>query len=191
MKRLFKLALILLSFVALASCSSDQPDSDKGGFGDMDIPEWVLLPTVEDGIAATECVNWSGDFSVDRAEATALARTEIVRQIGIKASALDKTYQEKIKTAGKVAVGGSFTAASKQVSQAYLRGTKAVKVKPVIIDDTKKLCVMVTLSKQQKFFEEILKSSGAKVDPKDQEVLYQEFKAARAQSELAKELAKQ
>ncbi|MDX2469362.1 MAG: hypothetical protein QNL04_02165 [SAR324 cluster bacterium] len=190
MNRLLKLVLILMTFVALASCSSDKVATDQGGFGDMDLPDWVLVPTVEDGIAATECVNWSGDFSVDRAEATALARTEIVRQIGIKASALDKTYQEKVKTAGKVAVGGTFTAASKQVSQAYLRGTKAVKVKPIIIDDKKKLCVMVTLSKQQKFFEDILKSSGAKVDPKDQEVLYQEFKAARSQSELAKELTK-
>ena len=156
----------------------------------MNIPDWVLMPTVEDSIAATECVNWSGDFSIDRAEATALARAEIVRQIGIKASALDKTYQEKVKTSGKVAVSGNFTSASKQVSQAFLRGTKAVKVKPILIDDKKKLCVMVTLSNQQSFFKEILKESGEKVSPQDQEVLYQEFKAARAQSELAKSLEK-
>ncbi|MDX2470739.1 MAG: hypothetical protein QNL04_09225 [SAR324 cluster bacterium] len=188
MNRIFNFLFILISFVALASCSDSKPDSDQGGFGDMDIPEWVLMPSVEDGIAATECVNWSGDFSIDRAEATALARAEIVRQIGIKASALDKTYQEKVKTAGKVAVGGTFTSASKQVSQAYLRGTKAIKVKPILIDDKKKLCVMVTLSKQQKFFEDILKQSGEKVSPQDQEVLYQEFKAAKAQNELAKSL---
>lgn len=190
MNRILNFLLILISFATLASCSSSSADSDKGDFGDMDIPEWVLMPSVEDGIAATECVNWSGDFSVDRAEATALARAEIVRQIGIKASALDKTYQEKVKTSGKVAVGGTFTSASKQVSQAYLRGTKAIKVKPILIDDKKKLCVMVTLSKQQEFFKEILNQSGAKVSPADQDVLYQEFKAAKAQSELAKSLAK-
>jgi len=158
----------------------------------IDLPDWVINPTVEGGIASTECVIYTGDISLDKAEATALGRADIAKQIDVKVKAMDKTYQSKVKTKDGVAAGGVFESVSKQIAQQQLKGARAIKMDLIEIDGKKQWCVMVALDPTltDRLFNNIVKESGANLDPQDEAVLYQEFKAYKAGQELDAEIDK-
>ena len=156
------------------------------------VPDWVFNPYVEDGIASSQCIPSSGNFSVDRSAAIAQARADLAQQINSKVSAMAKTYQERIDTAGGTQIGSNFTNVSKQVANQTLVGSRPQKVEYVELDEKKNVCVLVTLggSTTKKIFDEVLNQSGASVQPSQKDILYQEFKAHKAQKELEKEIDK-
>lgn len=170
------------AILMIAGCSSSSKPEPIG-----EIPEWVLNPIVEDGIAATACVNWSGNMNIDRQSATASARADISKQIDVKVRAMDKTYDESMSTGSAAKASGIFSAVSKQVSQARLKGSRPIKVQPVTIDGSRKLCVMVAVSNSKEIFKEIIENSDAGVSPQDENKLYLEWKESRAQAEMDSE----
>lgn len=186
MKKFAVISSTLLSTVLLAACSSPpkKPESE--------LPQWVMNPTIEDGIAATDCVIWSGNFSTDKAQATALSRTSLAQQIETRVKALDKTYQEKIEVSSGVQTGSTFSSVSKQLTNQALQGSRVIKVDFAEFDGKKQLCAMVALgaSSTKELFDELLNKAGKKVQPDQEQVLYQEFKAHKAQQELEAELNK-
>eukprot|EP00767_Chilomastix_cuspidata_P007135 gnl/Chilomastix_cuspidata/7712.p1 GENE.gnl/Chilomastix_cuspidata/7712~~gnl/Chilomastix_cuspidata/7712.p1 ORF type:complete len:192 (-),score=16.70 gnl/Chilomastix_cuspidata/7712:13-588(-) len=184
---LFSLILVAGSFF-LFGCAPQQQPEKKG----IDLPMWVLNPTIEGGIASTECVVYTGDISLDKAEAVALARASLAKQIEVKVKAMDKTYQRKVKTKDGVAAGGVFESVSKQVAQQYLKGARAIKMDLIDIEGKKQWCVMVAMdpSITEKLFKNLVKESGANLDPQDESVLYEEFKAYKAGQELDEEIEK-
>ncbi|MDY0362736.1 MAG: hypothetical protein RBR08_14895 [Desulforegulaceae bacterium] len=187
-KKLIVCSLVLFAGAFFFSGCAEK-SVEKAG---IDLPGWVLDPTVEGGIASTECVIYTGDISLDKAEAVALARADIAKQIDVKVKAMDKTYQNKVKTKDGVAAGGVFESVSKQIAQQQLKGARAIKMDLIEIDGKKQWCVMVALDPTltDRLFKNIVKESGANLDPQDEAVLYQEFKAYKAGQELDAEIDK-
>ena len=189
MKKAIVLMVVLMTgMFFITGCGGDkQPEKSN-----IDLPMWVLNPTIEGGLASTECVIYTGDISLDKAEAIALGRASIAKQIEVKVKAMDKTYQRKVKTKDGVAAGGVFESVSKQVAQQHLQGARAIKMDLIDIDGKKQWCVMVALDPNltKKIFKDIVKESGvgANLDPQDESVLYEEFKAYKAGQELDEEV---
>ena len=176
--------------VILASCASvpkeiSKPDPSSG------LPDWVANPTIEDGIASSECVPWSGDMSLDRAEAVAKARADLTKQIEIRVKAMDKTYARKVKTAGGITTGGTFETVSKQVANRNLNASQVNKVGMVDINGTQHLCAMVVFGREvnKQIFEDLISASQVtpQISPQDESVLWEEFKAYKGHQELDKE----
>jgi hypothetical protein len=188
-KKLIVCSLIVCAGAFFLSGCAAEKKVEKPG---IDLPMWVLNPTVEGGIASTECVIYSGDISLDKAEATALARADIAKQIDVKVKALYKTYQRKFKTKDGVSAGGVFESVSKQIAQQQLKGARAIKMDLIEIDGKKQWCVMVALDPAltERLFKSIVKESNVNLDPQDESVLYEEFKAYKAGQELDEEIDK-
>ena len=188
MIKTFKTASVVFA-VFLAACASNdvqQPETSDSGAYDTR-PDWVKLPTVEDGLASTQCVPNKGSSSIMQAKATALARAEIARQIEVKATALDKTYQRLTEASSGDSFGSSFESVSKTVANQNLSGTRAVKAEFVRgIDGQPEYCVMVTMSPAltKNLFDDLLKQSNNQVSARDEAILYEEFKAYKAHQEL-------
>lgn len=173
-----------LSAIALVVACGSNPD--KPNPVTETIPDWVLNPVIEDGLVSTECVNWSGNMNIDKAQAVASARAEITKQIDVKVKAMDKTYARKTETSDKLVTSNVFESVSKQLAQQSLSGSRAEKVDIVKIAGKQQLCAMVTLKPAvtKMLFKDIIKSSGVQVSAQDESILFEEFKAHKAQQEL-------
>ncbi|HFD38431.1 MAG TPA: hypothetical protein ENJ31_01075 [Anaerolineae bacterium] len=184
-----RLIAVMSAAALLAACSSTKEKAGVEAPPGMDLPDWVMNPVIEDGLAATDCVKWSGNMSIDRKQAIANARAGLAQQIDIKVKAMDKTYARKVDAQGGTNIGGVFESVSKQVTQQQLSGSRPTKVKPVTINGESHICAMVTFAPAatEELFKNIVKSSGVKLSPQDEDVLYEEFKAFKAQEELDRE----
>ena len=185
----FKLTLVAASTILLAACSST-PVEKVEVEPKSTLPSWVSTPMVEGGFAATECVKTVASMSVLKTKATALARASIAKQIDVEVVAMDKTYQSLTETKDGTASGDTFESVSKQITNKVLKGTRPVKVDYVETFDGTQLCVMVTLDPKstQAYFDAVVAKSDREISPQDNAILYQEFKAHKAQQELALEI---
>jgi hypothetical protein len=176
--------VVAVAAAVLAGCGGKAPKNKLG------VPQWVLNPTVENGIAATDCVGWTGNMSIDRKQAIANARAAIAQQIQVKVQAMDKTYQSKTTADGETTTGSTFESVSKQITQQNLNGAMPRKVDLVKIDGKKNLCAMVAFSPKatEELFKDIVEASGKNLNPQSEKALYQEFKAHKAQEEMQKSL---
>jgi hypothetical protein len=188
MNKVVKLTAVAAVTAVLAACGSTTPEDLN-----KNIPDWVLNPIVEDGIASATCVSASNNMTTDKAQAQALARVELAQTINTKVKALDKVYQERIDVDGQSQVGSTFTSVSKQLTDQSLNGARVIKTSYANFNGKNQLCVMVSLgaSSTKELFDNILKDSQRPVSMDQEKVLYQEFKAHKAQQELEAELQKQ
>lgn len=180
--------LSLSSVVFLAACSSAPVETTSVG----DIPSWVLNPQVEDGIAVSECVLFSGNMSIDKQQALANARTSLAQRIETRVSALDKSYRDKVEVASGVESGSTFSSVSKQVTQQTLVGTNPIKTDITKIAGKDNLCVLVGIGQQstKEIFDQLISEANLPMNAQQKDVLYAEFKAQRAEEQLDKELEK-
>ena len=181
--------LSLSTIVLLSACSSSEPMQETVV---GDIPSWILNPQVEDGIAVSECVLWSGNMSIDKQQAIANARTSLAQRIEIRVNGMDKTYRDKIEVTSGSESGSSFSSVSKQVTQQTLIGTSPLKTDIVKIADKNNLCVLVGVGQEstKAIFEGLVNASERPMNSGQKGLLYQEFKAQRADLQLDKELEK-
>lgn len=182
-------AASLAASVLLAACAGapEQTTQTSNAAPYDNRPDWVKLPMVEDGLASTQCVAKKGSSSIMQAKATALARAEIARQIEVKATALDKTYQRLTEASAGDSFGSSFESVSKTVANQNLSGTRAVKAEYVMgIDGQPEYCVMVTMSPSltKDLFNDLMKEADANLSAQNEAILYEEFKAFKAHNEL-------
>lgn len=178
-----KTSVIAVAALTMAACSS------TGSF-QSDIPEWVLAPQIENGIASTECVESSNNFTVDRNMATSLARASLVQQIRLKVQVMDKTYNERIDASGQSVTGSTFSSVSRQVANMSIQGAEMTKSDIVEINGQPNVCVQVALNPERTtmLLQEVVAKSGRELSIDDESVLYQEFKAYKAQQELEQAL---
>ena len=183
--------LLPILFAGLALVAACGGPSKKPTAGMGEIPEWVAQPQVEQGIAVTECVPASNNFSMDRKEAVANARQSLAQQIRTKVQAMDKTYQRRVEAEDKSTSGSTFESVSKQLTEETLQGTTPEKIGYEKFNNQKHLCVMLTMggSKMQEFFNRLVEQSNREIAPRDEEILYQEFKAKQAQEEMEEDLS--
>lgn len=188
MKAIYKTALSLAVISTLAACSSSPSNEALN----ENIPDWVLNPSIENGIAHSECVPSSNNMSIDKAQAIALARVGLAQQISTKVKALDKTFQERVDVGDETVTGSTFSSVSKQLTNQMLVGAQPVKTSYANFNGKNQLCVMTALTPQKTkdLFDKLVSASERKLSPQDESVLYQEFKAYKAQLELDKELEK-
>lgn len=177
--------------IILISCTTVPKQAPEPETPVSTLPDWVANPTIEDGIASSDCVPWSGDMSLDRAEAVAKARADLTKQIEIRVKAMDKTYARKVKTAAGVTSGGTFESVSKQVANRNLNASQVNKVGMVNINGVQHLCTMVVFGREanRRIFEDLIQTSQAssQISPQDESVLWEEFKAYKSQQELERE----
>lgn len=182
---------LLISLALLSACSSTPQESMNLSVND-NVPNWVFNPTVASPLAASSCVAWSGNFSIDKAQSVAQARAGLAQQLKLKVSVLDKFYQRKVETEQGHSTGGTFEQVSKQVAEQSLINSAVKKVEFAIIDNVKQLCSLVTLTEKQSddVVDSLIEKSGQIIDPTSKAALYEEFRAKKATEELEAELQK-
>jgi FlaG/FlaF family flagellin (archaellin) len=174
----------------LSACGSTQ--KAEAPTPSSNIPQWVLNPVVEDGIAAADCVKSSGNFSVDQKLAASNTRVALAQQISAKVQALEKNYQERIDSNEESTTGTTFTSVAKVLTDQTLTGSRVVKSDIVSIQGKDHYCSLMTLSptSTKELFDALITQSKRRVNPQDEKFLYQEFKAAQAQEELDKTMSR-
>jgi len=183
-----KLIIFTAMTSLLTACSSTEPEVKESLTAN--IPSWVLNPVVEDGIAATDCVKYSGNLSIDQKMATANGRLSLAQQIETRVEGLDKTYSNRTDSNNEMTTGSSFSSVSKQLTKQTLIGSRAIKSDIVDIGGKQHFCVLTTLSPPatKELFDAIVQGSERSVNPQDEKFLYQEFKAHKAEINLEKEI---
>ncbi|CAH9055200.1 hypothetical protein PSECIP111951_01192 [Pseudoalteromonas holothuriae] len=174
----------------LTACSST--DENGASSPRVNIPDWVLSPIIEDGIAAADCVKYSGNISVDQKMAVANSRLALAQQIEVRIEGLDKTFSNRTDANDATSVGSTFSSVSKQLTKQTLNGSRVVKADVVDISGKDYFCALTTLSPEltKTLFKDLVKTAKPSIDPRDEQFLYQEFKAFKAQQDLEKEIAK-
>lgn len=172
----------------LAACGSTQQGTTSSV--GSNIPDWVLNPLVENGIAATDCVKFSGNLSVDSKMAAANSRVALAQQIQTKVEALDKTYSSRTDANEETTVGTTFSSVSKQITNQTLSGARVIKTDIVSIAGKDHVCSLMELNPTatENLFAALVEKAGKKINPEDQQFLYQEFKAYKAEQDLAAEI---
>ncbi|TEW56725.1 hypothetical protein E2R68_01395 [Psychromonas sp. RZ22] len=181
--------LSLPVIVLLSACSNNNPTQETA-IGT--IPTWILNPQVEDGIAVSECVLWSGNMSIDKQQAMANARTSLAQRIETRVTAMDKTYRDKVESIAGTQSGSTFTSISKQITEQTLVGTSPMKTDVVKIADKDNLCVLVGIGQEstKAIFDELVKAADRPMSPGQKDTLYQEFKAKQPEQQMDDELKK-
>jgi hypothetical protein len=190
MKFIFNTIIVAGLATALVACGSTEKPQHEFN---KNMPDWVLNPSFEGGLASATCVIASGNLNLDKNQATALGRVDLAQQINTRVKALDKTYTERIDVDNQAQVGNTFSSVSKQLTDQAIQGSRTKESSYAEFDQKKQLCVLTVLdpSATQSLFNNLVSASGRKLDPKDERVLYQEFKAHKAQKELEAEMYKE
>jgi hypothetical protein len=183
--------LVLTAGIAtlLSACGSTQKSAESTS---VNIPDWVLNPVVEDGIAAADCVKFSGNMSIDQKMAAANSRLALAQQIETRVEGLDKTYASRVDANDELTTGTNFSSVSKQITKQKLNGSRIIKSGVVDIAGKNHFCVMMSMSPEttKDLFASIVQASKKTVNPQDEKFLYQEFKAHKAELDLEKEIAR-
>lgn len=155
------------------------------------LPDWVAAPILENGVAASECVKASSKMSIDKKMVTANARMTIAQEINTKVDAMSKTYARRTETNDETYVSGTFEDVSKQLAKQSLTGAQLVRFEQVMISGQPHWCGMVTLSPERtkSLFEDLVESADVPLNAKDEALMYEEFRASKAQDELAQEMS--
>lgn len=189
MKTIFLVMLLATVFIANSQPSGktevNQPASTSNS-----IPQWIFNPVVKDGIAASNCVKFSGNFSIDQKKAIANARVSLAQQIQTRVEALDKTYDSRSDSNGSSTSSSTFTSVSKQLTSETLNGSRAIKFDIATINNINHYCTLVALTPDavKMLFKHVIDKTRLKIDPKEQDFLYQEFKAHQVKEELETEM---
>lgn len=181
--------VIGLAVIAVVAGCASKPEVSS-------LPEWVSMPAKQaqvGALATTECVQDNAGMSILKSKATALARADIAKQIQTKVQSLDKVYQSLSENGGVSGSGSTFESVTKQVTDQMLQGAIPEKVEYITIrEDERQLCVMVVLSpeKNKKIFDSLLQASDRQLSPDNEALMYQEWRAKKAQEELESTLNK-
>jgi hypothetical protein len=172
---MFKRISTVLSVLLLAACNST-PDTNASNMG-MTIPQWVTNPTPEAGLAASSCVLASNSFSIDKNQATQLARNELAQQLDTRMASLQEEYSKKVQLQDNSAVSTEFNSTITAFTNQSLQGSKVDKVDYATLNGNNNVCVLVTLSeeKTKQLVEKVLKQAPIALSPEDETLLYLSF----------------
>lgn len=145
------------------------------------IPSWVLNPSNEGGLAAVDCVEFSGNMSVDAKLASANARLALSKQIGTQIQGVDETFDERQVSDAGTQILSKFSSVSTQITKQSISGSKISRSDVVEIQGKSYFCSMALLdsTKTQKLFDNMVKQSDVELTPDLKNDLYQEFTAQK------------
>lgn len=188
-----KISLLLLTLVVLGACTSTQEvskDLEKDSNIYMaqpvnmlkGLPEWTFNPQIKGSESAIGMVKitQSGRENA-RKKALSRARVELASQMEIKVEAMTKDYLNIVGHRDNEVVEGVFSEVSKQVSKQTLTGSRQID-----IFETKENELYVLVAIPESTVKESIKDAiDSSIDKlKDEDKVYQEFKAEEAQKEL-------
>ena len=191
-----KTVALLVAVASMSGCVTQQEIAPDPAPKQSMLPDWITNPVLENGIADTQCVvaNPGTSMSTLKSAATASARAELAKQIGVKVKAMDKTYNRLTNSTAGPSSGETFESVSKQVAEEYLSGSRTIKADYVKLppDNKQNFCVMVAMSPEQTkaLFQDLVGKSGANVSPTNEAVLYERFLQEKAIKEMEAELEK-
>jgi hypothetical protein len=195
------LVLKTLSSVAVATilfsgCSKEAPAPAVQAEAEPDFrcrqdgvlaPKWTCDPYVEGAIAAVGIAkrNAGNDKSMQRSEAMADGRDALASQISTKVSNLFKSYKATTGSGDAATFDASSSKVSKQLASETLAGSRSTD--SWTSPKTGELYLLVTISSEpvKKGMDEAIKTSF-----KNDNAMYQQFLAQKANGELDKELEK-
>jgi len=153
------------------------------------IPDWVADPqaSVSDGLAATDCVPASDQFSIDRSEAVALTRQAMASQISVAVEGMEETYQQQTRTGdGETVSGSTFQSVSRQLTDETLRGLRVSRTEYATINDRRHLCTMLVMgeSSMRSLFDGIIEGSDRPIPGQDEAVLWEQFRHSQARDQM-------
>lgn len=189
------ISIAIISALFISGCASTAPNEetnyDKGAL--ENIPSWVLSPSIKNGVAESACVPWSGNITIDRDEASHIARDRLAKQIGLRAAGMTKAFANKTTTSKGLNTGTNFESVSRQIFDQTIVGSKPSKVGLFTIAKKKQFCVLVGMNpeKTKALYKGIVKASGVQLSANDDAILLEQFKAWKAQGELDKALKNQ
>lgn len=188
--KLRRTLLTSMAVVIISGCNSTSEKDTSSAISNL--PNWVLNPEVSDGIAATDCVKFSGNLSVDKKLATASSRLALAQQIETRVEGLEKNYSSRVDSNEERTVGTNFSSVSKQLTKQKLQGSRVIKSDIINIAGKDHFCVLTAIEPlvTKSLFDDIIKQSNRSINPKDEKFLYQEFKAFKAEENLDKEIKK-
>jgi hypothetical protein len=149
-----------------------------------DAPKWVFSPSDEKGInsAGSAKVGKGGtQFAITEAEAN--ARDSMARQMQVKVSNMVKNFTQQTGVGDGQTVDKVVASVSKQITQQELMGTQR---KEIWISPSGELWVLMSMSEQSV----LAVKNAIKSSFKNDDALWQQFQAKKAQDELDSELMK-
>lgn len=175
----FKKRILCLMVVCTATLTLNV--SAKESIDTSSIPPWVLNPVVDDGLAAVDCVAFSGNVSVDAKLASSNARLALSQQIETRVEGVDETFDSRESQNGKTEISTKFSSVSKQITNQILSGSKILRSDVVNIGGENFFCSLASLNptKTKALFNTIVDKSNNDLQPQLKEELYQQFKAGR------------
>jgi hypothetical protein len=146
---------------------------------------------MEGGVATCKCnpAATSDEVSIAEDEAIADARSELARELGLRVKTMVKRYKSRTIANKKRAIGSTFEEVAKQVANQYLTGSRVLASRVFQTPEGGYMvCAAVGLQPEtvKEMISNIAKEAGLN-NPKDEDILYQEFKAYKAQQELERE----
>jgi len=179
--------LALGALLTLASCSSNDGANTMREVTKNqqdNAPDWVFNPVVDGALASSQCVQWSGQMQIDRAQVINAARNDLAQQVRTRAAVLDKTYSNKTTEGVQAEVSSSFVQASQQLSSEVLENSVPREVTLAQIDGQKQLCALVVMEKPQELFNNMVAMSGMQTDPMSEQAMYETFMLEKTKAEL-------
>jgi hypothetical protein len=145
-------------------------------------PDWVLNPPNNGELVGTDCVNASGNLSIDRQQLAAKARLVLAQQVEIRIEAMDETFASRAAEGKAERLAVSFKSASRQLVSTTLQGSRLVRVQSVNLASGTWLCGMVALDRQRSeaLPGDVIRTAGAKVDEDTESLLLARFRQIAA-----------
>ncbi len=166
MAAVLRAGLALFSLAALLGGCASQPASPW--------PAWVLQPETAGGIAAAECVESSGNLSLDRSQAAAAARVTMARNLEVNIQASDELSTSK--TGAKSTQ--SFKSSAKVLTDKALTNTRVTRLEEVTVGKGRWLCAEVSLDSAgtRSLVKQAVETTGSNASPDVEEMLLQQFR---------------
>jgi hypothetical protein len=192
MKKIFVSSIVAALVVAgMSGCASKKEDivakdaPSKYALEFEGAPEWVTSPSAEGGLSSVGSAK-IGPAGVQFAEteATGIARDGMARQITTNVSNMLKNFTQQTGVGNTAVVDKVVSDVSKQLAQQDLSGSRLAKK---WISKTGTMWVLVVMS-DNKTAEKVKET--VKTSYKNDEALWQQFQAKKAQDELDASLSK-
>lgn len=149
-------------------------------------PKWTCNPYREGAVVALGIApqNAASDYSMQMAEAMAEGRDALANQLSVKVNTMFKSFKSTTGSGNASTYDKATSKVSKQLASQTLRGSRSLETWK---SNAGNLYVLVGISNEpvKNAMEDAIKTSF-----KNDKALYQEFKAAKAQGDLDKELEK-
>lgn len=165
------LCLFSVAFVSCGKSSKQEKQQANGSLSDLNLPDWVLSPSVAGKIAGTGIAPMSkGGLKVQIAQAETDARANIAAQISTEISRITKDAMKKANISDKEEYEASFSQATKElIKDLPLSGAVRDKIYRdpsdggtlyvhMVVDQEK---IKDYLQNSTKIFGDAMKSSGA------------------------------